>query len=569
MADFRRFLPALVLFALIAMVSVPASAQTAFTCVNNAGVPPTVRAEGITELVGDIVLNCSGSTGVVPASGIIANVQIFLNTNVTSRLIPALGTNILESLLILNEGVPTVSAANPFFPGTLAGANSVVWLGVPILAPGSTSSIIRITNVRANASAVSSINPNLPSSLIPAQIVAFISITGSTSVPVNNPQQIVAFAQQGLVSSMTSANYKQCVTATSDSSTQPSPMPGFTFTEGFASSFKTMYQTLAAADGLVGRGTGPSTPGVAYYDEGGFMTSVAGVGSASQGTQLQVVFTNIPAGATVNVPTIIGTGAGSYAWLVNNSATNPGFIASAPYALTASGTTATATYEVGADNPFALDTFTGSFWLSYTSNPANGVPSLSPPAMSAALSFAPISTVTTASSTAPIPRFVNTGVAASIVTVNACVTNLLYPYATTVTGFDTGLAIANTGVDITGLSTTSPGQSGTCTIYMFGTGAPATAPMTGTIAAGTVYAWSLYNGSVDAAVPSVPDFSGYVIARCNFQYAHGYAFISNLGLGPTGWAQSYLALVIPDRGGDRPPDGFTTALPGSGEILSQ
>jgi hypothetical protein len=140
--------------------------------------------------------------------------------------------------------------------------------------------------------------------LIPAQIVAFISITGSTSVPVNNPQQIVAFAQQGLVSSMPSANYKQCVTASSDSSTQPSPLPSFTFSEGFASSFKTVYQTLAAATGLVGRGPAgtPSTPGVAYYDEGGFMTSVAGVGSASQGTQLQVVFTNIPSGATVNVP---------------------------------------------------------------------------------------------------------------------------------------------------------------------------------------------------------------------------------------------------------------------------
>jgi hypothetical protein len=162
MADFRRFLPALVLFALIAIVSAPASAQTAFTCVNNAGVPPTVRAEGITELVGDIVLNCSGSAGVVPAGGIIANVQIFLNTNVTSRITS--GTT-LESLLILNEGAPlgTATPPYPYYPGTLAGANSVVWLGVPILAPGSTSSIIRITNVRANASAVSSINPNLPS----------------------------------------------------------------------------------------------------------------------------------------------------------------------------------------------------------------------------------------------------------------------------------------------------------------------------------------------------------------------------------------------------------------------
>jgi hypothetical protein len=280
------------------------------------------------------------------------------------------------------------------------------------------------------------------------------------------------------------------------------------------------------------------------------------------------VFTNIPSGATVFVPSILGTDATSFAWLIGTSSGAPAFGSATWTALTASGTTATAVYEIAASNPFAIDALTGSFYLTYTSNPAGGVPSLTP-AMSAALSFAPISTVVVASSTDPIPRFVNTGVATSVVTVSACVTNLLYPYVTTVTGFDTGIAIANTDVDVTGLTTSSPGQSGTCTVYMFGTGAPATAPVTGTIAAGTVYAWSLYNGSTDGAVPSVPNFSGYIIARCAFQYGHGYAFISNLGLGPTGWAQSYLALVIPDRGGTRPPDPFTTAGAGSGEILSQ
>jgi len=152
MADFRKLLPALALFALIAMLSVPASAQVnqAFTCVNNAGVPPTVRAEGITELTGDIVLNCSGSGAAVPAAGIVANVQIFLNTNVTSRITSG---STMEALLILNEGTPQVA----WYQGTQAGANSVVWLGVPVLTAGSTSSILRITNVRANATGVTAV----------------------------------------------------------------------------------------------------------------------------------------------------------------------------------------------------------------------------------------------------------------------------------------------------------------------------------------------------------------------------------------------------------------------------
>jgi hypothetical protein len=50
------------------------NAQTAaFQCVANAGVPPLMRAEGITELTGDIVLNCTGGTALagVAAGGVI------------------------------------------------------------------------------------------------------------------------------------------------------------------------------------------------------------------------------------------------------------------------------------------------------------------------------------------------------------------------------------------------------------------------------------------------------------------------------------------------------------------
>lgn len=555
MADFRKLLPALALLALIAMLSVPAAAQNqAFTCVNNAGVPPTVRAEGITELVGDLVLNCSGTVGIVPAGGIVANVQIFLNTNVTSRITDTTSST-LEALLMLNED------PNTAIQGQLAGANSVVWLGVPVLGAGSTSSIIRITNVRANASGVTSINPSLPSSLIPAQIVAFISITGSTSVPVNNPQQIVAFAQQGLVSSVTAANYKQCLTSPYETGTTPTAT--ISFAEGFASSFKPSYNgdgspTFGALAGRGGSFTAPvvSATGQAYGDESGFiLPTIAGVGTVSSATRLQAVFQNIPAGATVVVPNQLLGG--------NAVAQLSGTTASGTTSLTAVGTTATAVWDVTIASPFSPETLTGSVWLTYTSNPGSGIPSLSP-AMTANLSFGNLSTVTTASSTELIPRFIDTSSAKTIATVNACVTNLLYPFVTTAAGFDTGLAVANTGVDVDGLATSSAGQSGTCTLYMFGPGAPTTPPVTPSIAAGTVLAWSVYAGA-PPAVPGLPDWTGYVIARCAFQYGHGYAFISDLGASKL--AQGYLALVIPDRGGDRPVDAFTTADPGSGESL--
>ncbi|MCC6294299.1 MAG: hypothetical protein IT164_16740 [Bryobacterales bacterium] len=44
-------------------------------------------------------------------------------------------------------------------------------------------------------------------------------------------------------------------------------------------------------------------------------------------------------------------------------------------------------------------------------------------------------------------------------------------------------------------------------------------------------------------------FQGYVIAQCAFQYAHGYAFISDLGAQRL--AQGYLALVMDESIGSR------------------
>ena len=86
MADFRKWFLAFAVLALLSSFAVPASAQIvpALQCVANAGVPPTVRAEGLSELVGDLVLNCTGgvptlATSVVPQ----ANVTIFLSTNIT------------------------------------------------------------------------------------------------------------------------------------------------------------------------------------------------------------------------------------------------------------------------------------------------------------------------------------------------------------------------------------------------------------------------------------------------------------------------------------------------------
>ena len=58
--------------------------------------------------------------------------------------------------------------------------------------------------------------------------------------------------------------------------------------------------------------------------------------------------------------------------------------------------------------------------------------------------------------------------------------------------------------------------------------------MTPSVATGTVYA--------NLASTLAPGFSGYIIAVCNFQYAHGFAFVSDVGA--RNLAMGYLALVM-------------------------
>jgi hypothetical protein len=113
-------------------------------------------------------------------------------------------------------------------------------------------------------------------------------------------------------------------------------------------------------------------------------------------------------------------------------------------------------------------------------------------------------------------------------------TNLLYTFVTNQGGFDTGLTISNTGSDPFGTA----GQGGSCKLNFYGQNAP-TPVSSGNIAPGATY--------TTLTSVSAPTFQGYMIATCNFPYARGFAFISDLGA--RNLAMGYLAQVIcADRG---------------------
>jgi hypothetical protein len=456
------------------------------------------------------------------------------------------------------------------YQGQVSG-NSVSFVGIPIDPPGTTfTRIYRITNVRANATI-----PAPGGSGTPGQIIALISATPATSpggtttstFPINNPTQIVGFVQTSLSTSITTPvsgtaldfNIRQCTGRTFGSGA----VGRMNFIELFPTAFKT--RTIAGT-GI----TQQSTLGLVYNSESGYVNSNLGgtlgstpAGLADFGTRLKAVFNNIPNGvsifvSTTNVgfPATINPVASTAAQLVSSEI--GGF---SPIAAT-SGTfvqvplvngAGTATWEVSAGHPLVNQTYSFDYITVATASPQTNSPAVGTGTVN--LSYAPTPPVFAAAAGAtaqgigfPIPRFIDTSTAANAVAVILCRTNLLFPFVTNIAGFDTGLAISNTSTDPFGTAA----QQGPCTLNFYGSNAPA-AVTTAPIASGTTY--------TNLASLAAPNFQGYVIAVCNFQYAHGFAFVSDLGA--RNLAMGYLALVIPD-----PPRSATPFECGGGSGIA-
>lgn len=613
MAEIRKGLLAFAVVALLLSLGSSAYAQgntPAFSCVANAGVPPIVRAEGITELVGDLILNCTGGTPTPTGQPIpLSNVQIFLNTNVTSRLYNTAGLS--EAILTIDEPFPGVGAnpstavspvnapqvqsgcqavnntncaingtavggiggvgnTGPYngvsnalstgphynvFQGSVNGPSQVIWLGVPIDAPGTTGTrTIRITNIRANACQL-----GVSSTLIPTQIVEFVAVNGSQQVSINNPQQEVALIQPGLVASVKGAEtFVQCVNINGNLLNSSSTGQTGSFTlraqEGFASSFKV--RNFAQLQGTTpATAIGPSNValqnvlGFPYGSESGFVSNTTGIspngttsgaiGLADTGTQLAFTINNIGAGVTLVVPNTVYltsstvTGNSGTAVLLGSGG------GSGTTTLTISGNAASIVYEIWFSNNNAIEQLNVPVTVAAISNTGQNLPALG--VSTGTISFNPISSVNTASSTAPIPRFCNNSSPATAFTIIACSCNLLFPFVTNQSGFDTGVAIANTSLDVYG---TAP-QQGIVTLNYFGStvggGASPPAQKSQSIPAGSELIFNLSSGG-NFGIQATPGFTGYIIAVANFQWCHAFAFISDVGAQRL--AEGYLAIQL-------------------------
>ncbi len=316
--------------------------QQAFTCVANAGTPVIVRVEGITELVGDLLLQCTGGTP-TPKGQPVPQSSIFLqlNTTVTSRLLNPVN-GISEALLLIDEpgsaknpapqavcGSSAAPSATSFIcpvistgtPGTnyagdalhpnafvsrVVGSSGVIWDGVPVDPPGSTGvRIIRMTNVRANASQL-----GLGSTLTPTQIVGFVSTAGGTNIAITNPRQTLAFIQQGLVVGTSGGHARKDCEDTNAGFLQgtiPNPMvtSNINIREGFAQSFKRSQFATTTSDPTASHA--PTEAGLVNpnFPNDPVLGNLSKLGTASFGTRILLRFNNIGNGVRLFVPRIV------------------------------------------------------------------------------------------------------------------------------------------------------------------------------------------------------------------------------------------------------------------------
>jgi hypothetical protein len=297
-----------------------------------------VRAEGYSELLGDLVLDCTGGIPTPPGQTVpTVNIQVNLDVNLTSQTTKVINNvEFLESLLIIDE--PN-SASNPTVPilncgrtaapdNTQAGAgvcsiigggsngasatyngtnghpnvfqgrsfrlitgdyNKVVFSGVPIDPPGTQCTnpvngqchrIIRITNIRGDATAKAVFTANTTQT-----ITSDLVINPVSGLPVDNPDHAIARVQLGLIGPALNApkvDFIQCQSLQSQSQNLI-----YTFKEGFNNAFKPQSLTQTLLNGVAkpaysfiavnttqGVNNNQNVPGAVYDSESGFVNSL-------------------------------------------------------------------------------------------------------------------------------------------------------------------------------------------------------------------------------------------------------------------------------------------------------
>jgi len=364
--------------------------------------PPLVPSEGLVERTGDIVLACSGGT---PGAQFTGNFTLFTSVNITNRVTSS-GITGINFTADNGTGPQAITT-----PGFLSAPGTLFYNGVSFTLSAMGTVTLRFQNIRVNATQMTAFaNPQI------AVLLSFSSI--ATPVSFSNTQVIVGDAQRGLFDAFSAKII--CSQSGSPLPSNPASFASFIaaksifnstrLTEGFAAAF----DPLSGFQGL----------------------------NADTGTRFIVKYSGFPAGARLFVPTVVAgsdatqptaggdlgvpASGGKYTPSASNGSLllslvqfpnadgssgvrlyTPGAPGSGTVSfdsvneITLANGSGIAVYEVVDANPFIQESAQFPTFLALSPGLVSG----SPVETSETVSFAPVSTVGTATARDPIPRF--------------------------------------------------------------------------------------------------------------------------------------------------------------------
>ncbi len=393
-------------FALIPLALISGlQAQTGvLTCLTSA-VPTVVRAEGIAERTGDIIISCSGGQASTQVSG---NIIVSLNVNVTNRI---LGDGSTDVILNVDNGLGvTTFTARPF------SLNAVAFNGVVFNASSQGRAELRIVNLRGNASQI----PLATNTAITASVSftgAGLAVPNSTFIVANPQRGLLANSSGRLICDQNGSPLPDSITFTNLLGT--SAYTSTRVTEGFASAFAPLSDAsnLRADSGvrIIARYTGfPSAarlfvPDAIAGNDADVATSGGDLGASASGgkytpgrSELLLIRVN---GADAN-------GAGGSPVFPTPAAT-VAFNSASEVPMT--GGTGYAVFEVADANPFVRESAQFPTFLGLLPNSVTTTIQTNSGA-----NLAPLSVAFTQTSTAPIPRFIDTPPPSDCSALNDC-----------------------------------------------------------------------------------------------------------------------------------------------------
>lgn len=358
--------------------------QTATTCAVSA-VPAVVHSEGLTEQMGDINLLCTGTPG-APVTG---SLTVYLPINITNRI----GSNGYSTDAMLN-----IVSGNTIVNSGVSGLvtnQSISFNGFQFTFPASGSVSVVVNDLRADANQLG-LQQNNP-------IVAYLS----SSLQIENNPVIVAFAQQGLLATSMDSGVT-CVGSAAPSTVSLTNLfsagtaeQTTRITEGFPTSFQPKDPTSDTGTRfLLTYANVPSGVTIYIPDAIAGSTALLPTSGGDLGTAV-AVGQYVPGSHTLLLVRVLNTDAngvgGTFATL---PAPNPSgvVVLDGANAVPLSNGAGYAVYEVVDADPSATEHAQIPNFFAVPSHTTPG-------ASTGSVSLAPISTVTTATATDPIPRF--------------------------------------------------------------------------------------------------------------------------------------------------------------------